>query len=70
MRALREDSLDVILKVQTILGPRAEQGKLNIILLDEFFGKERFQREKFKAAIEATIERLKQQPAAEKGEKR
>jgi RNA polymerase sigma factor (sigma-70 family) len=43
---------------------------VNIILLDEFFGKERFQREKFKAAIEATIERLKQQPAAEKGEKR
>jgi multidrug efflux pump subunit AcrB len=30
----REDSLDVVLKVQTILGPRAEQGKLNIILLD------------------------------------
>lgn len=34
LRATREDSLDVILKVQTILGPRAEQGKLNIILLD------------------------------------
>jgi multidrug efflux pump subunit AcrB len=30
----REDSLDVVLKVQTIMGPRAEQGKLNIILLD------------------------------------
>ena len=30
----REDGLDVVLKVQTILGPRAEQGKLNIILLD------------------------------------
>jgi multidrug efflux pump subunit AcrB len=30
----REDGLDPILKVQTILGPRAEQGKLNIILLD------------------------------------
>ena len=30
----REDSLNVVLKVQTILGPRAEQGKLNIILLD------------------------------------
>jgi multidrug efflux pump subunit AcrB len=30
----REDSLDVVLKVQTILGPRPEQGKLNIILLD------------------------------------
>ena len=30
----REDSLDVILKVQTIVGPRPEQGKLNIILLD------------------------------------
>lgn len=34
MSAGREDSLDVILKVQSILGPRAEQGKLNIILLD------------------------------------
>ncbi len=34
LRATREDSLDVILKVQTILGPRAEQGRLNIILLD------------------------------------
>ncbi|MBK9274273.1 MAG: efflux RND transporter permease subunit [Flavobacteriales bacterium] len=34
LRGAREDSLDVILKVQTILGPRAEQGKLNIILLD------------------------------------
>lgn len=34
MSAGREDSLDVVLKVQTILGPRAEQGKLNIILLD------------------------------------
>ncbi|MBL7980391.1 MAG: efflux RND transporter permease subunit [Flavobacteriales bacterium] len=34
LSAAREDSLDVILKVQTILGPRAEQGKLNIILLD------------------------------------
>jgi multidrug efflux pump subunit AcrB len=30
----RPDSADVILKVQTILGPRPEQGKLNIILLD------------------------------------
>ncbi len=30
----REDSLDVVLKVQTILGPRAEAGRLNIILLD------------------------------------
>ena len=29
-----EDSMDVVLKVQTILGPRPEQGKLNIILLD------------------------------------
>ncbi|MFZ1331103.1 MAG: efflux RND transporter permease subunit [Flavobacteriales bacterium] len=29
-----EDSTDVVLKVQTILGPRPEQGKLNIILLD------------------------------------
>ncbi|MBK8500610.1 MAG: efflux RND transporter permease subunit [Flavobacteriales bacterium] len=29
----REDSLDVVLKVQTILGPRAEAGRLNIILL-------------------------------------
>ncbi|MEZ4789966.1 MAG: efflux RND transporter permease subunit [Flavobacteriales bacterium] len=34
MSAGREDSLDVVLKVQTILGPRPEQGKLNIILLD------------------------------------
>ncbi|MBK9701846.1 MAG: efflux RND transporter permease subunit [Flavobacteriales bacterium] len=34
LSAGREDSLDVILKVQSILGPRAEQGKLNIILLD------------------------------------
>lgn len=34
MKAGREDSLDVVLKVQSILGPRAEQGKLNIILLD------------------------------------
>jgi len=34
MSRRREDSLDVVLKVQTILGPRAEQGKLNIILLD------------------------------------
>ena len=34
LSAGREDSLDVVLKVQTILGPRPEQGKLNIILLD------------------------------------
>lgn len=34
LSAAREDSLDVVLKVQTILGPRPEQGKLNIILLD------------------------------------
>jgi len=34
LSAGREDSLDVVLKVQTIMGPRAEQGKLNIILLD------------------------------------
>jgi len=34
LSAGREDSLDVVLKVQTILGPRAEAGKLNIILLD------------------------------------
>jgi len=34
LSAGRPDSLDVVLKVQTILGPRAEQGKLNIILLD------------------------------------
>lgn len=34
LSAGREDSLDVVLKVQTLLGPRAEQGKLNIILLD------------------------------------
>jgi multidrug efflux pump subunit AcrB len=34
LSAGREDSLEVILKVQSILGPRAEQGKLNIILLD------------------------------------
>ncbi|HQV75750.1 MAG TPA: efflux RND transporter permease subunit [Flavobacteriales bacterium] len=34
LSAGRADSLDVILKVQTILGPRPEQGKLNIILLD------------------------------------
>ncbi|MCB0769037.1 MAG: efflux RND transporter permease subunit [Flavobacteriales bacterium] len=30
----RADSADVVLKVQTILGPRPEQGKLNIILLN------------------------------------
>ncbi|MEZ4740633.1 MAG: efflux RND transporter permease subunit [Flavobacteriales bacterium] len=30
----REDSANAVLKVQTILGPRPEQGKLNIILLD------------------------------------
>ncbi|MCB0795572.1 MAG: efflux RND transporter permease subunit [Flavobacteriales bacterium] len=29
-----EEPTDVVLKVQTILGPRTEQGKLNIILLD------------------------------------
>ncbi len=34
LSAGREDSQQVVLKVQTILGPRAEQGKLNIILLD------------------------------------
>jgi multidrug efflux pump subunit AcrB len=34
LSAGRPDSLDVVLKVQTILGPRAEAGKLNIILLD------------------------------------
>lgn len=34
LSAGREDSLDVVLKVQTILGPRAEAGKLNIILLN------------------------------------
>ncbi|MBL7964006.1 MAG: efflux RND transporter permease subunit [Flavobacteriales bacterium] len=34
LSAGRADSLDVVLKVQTILGPRPEQGKLNIILLD------------------------------------
>jgi multidrug efflux pump subunit AcrB len=34
LSAGREDGQDVVLKVQTILGPRAEQGKLNIILLD------------------------------------
>lgn len=34
LSASREDSLDVVLKVQTILGPRAEAGKLNIILLN------------------------------------
>ena len=42
---------------------------VNIILLDAFFGKERFLRDKFKAAIEATTQRLKHQPAVEKGEK-
>lgn len=30
----RADSADVVLKVQTILGPRPEQGKLNVILLN------------------------------------
>lgn len=30
----REDGLQVVLNVQRILGPRTEQGKLNIILLD------------------------------------
>lgn len=34
LSAGREDSLDVVLKVQRILGPRPEQGRLNIILLD------------------------------------
>ncbi|MBK9149278.1 MAG: efflux RND transporter permease subunit [Flavobacteriales bacterium] len=34
LSAWRPDSQDVILKVQTILGPRAEQGKLNIVLLN------------------------------------
>ncbi|MBK8228088.1 MAG: efflux RND transporter permease subunit [Flavobacteriales bacterium] len=34
LSANREDSQDVVLKVQSMLGPRAEQGKLNIILLD------------------------------------
>ncbi|MBK9176530.1 MAG: efflux RND transporter permease subunit [Flavobacteriales bacterium] len=34
LRTGRADSLDVVLKVQAMLGPRTEQGKLNIILLD------------------------------------
>lgn len=34
LSALREDSLNVVLNVQRILGPRPEQGRLNIILLD------------------------------------
>ncbi|MBX2980567.1 MAG: efflux RND transporter permease subunit [Flavobacteriales bacterium] len=34
LSAGRSDSLDVVLKVQRILGPRPEQGRLTIILLD------------------------------------
>ncbi|MFN3875179.1 MAG: efflux RND transporter permease subunit, partial [Flavobacteriales bacterium] len=34
LSAGRPDGLDVVLKVQTILGPRPEQGRLNIILLN------------------------------------
>jgi multidrug efflux pump subunit AcrB len=34
LKARRDDGLDPVLKVQTILGPRTEQGRLNIVLLD------------------------------------
>ncbi|MCB0782356.1 MAG: efflux RND transporter permease subunit, partial [Flavobacteriales bacterium] len=34
LKAQREDSLDVVLKVQRKLGPRPEQGSLFVVLLD------------------------------------
>lgn len=34
IRATREDSLDVVLKVERVIGPGTHQGSLNIILLD------------------------------------